>query len=427
MQGNEAWQLFANKGESVMNSAIATVVLPRFADALELVNASHWAEDIRLARDFAAAQAQAMRTSAFNRNHTWLRRAFFGDDKLGWLGEAEFYMTQNAYALLGGRTFTEEEARNVSETIDSLVMKPSPIGAIALWPESDKPYQPCGNGENGGVWPALNQPLVWALTTVNMSKAWLEWQRNSLATTAEVYPSIWASIWSSSDAVNSRCAGADAGKPQYWPVWPTQCTHKHAWPLVSASKLAGVHFTINGLMLSPAPLPSAALETAATAAAAVSPSSSWAFISPRVSLQYCGDECDERARLLWSGHYQGRIDRRWRLQAQLPVDATRLSAVCRDDLEQCSQSLLVSYYLSTGDDCNDESQHAAIASGTSAVQLLQPSPQELRRWDHRTASDSHLLLHFRLQRFKTLDGSRLSAEQDRWRLCWAVHNTEAET
>ena len=60
-------------------------------------------------------------------------------------------------------------------------------------------------------------------------------------------------MWTTSDAVDSFLSN-DAGKPS-WDNFPVLCTHRHAWPLFSLTKLAGVNFNGPGLALTPAPLP----------------------------------------------------------------------------------------------------------------------------------------------------------------------------
>jgi len=131
--------------------------------------------------------------------------------------------------------------------IDSQLRKPSPIGAA----QASAPYthtEP-GTGENGAVWASQSYPLVWALTKVNKSMAFDEWIKNSLAYEAEIYPNYWAGIWSSSDSINSFFSSNPgiAG----WPEMPILCTHRHAWPLFTAAKLAGIEFTSQGIYIDP--------------------------------------------------------------------------------------------------------------------------------------------------------------------------------
>jgi hypothetical protein len=114
---------------------------------------------------------------------------------------------------------------------------------------------PPGHQENGGVWQgSLNQPWVWALVGINASDAWQQFLQNTLATEAEAYGgTYWAGVWTSSDAVDSFLS-ATPGRPS-WDNFPVLCTHRHAWPLYSLTKLAGVTFDSQGLVLTPAPLP----------------------------------------------------------------------------------------------------------------------------------------------------------------------------
>eukprot|EP01084_Bolivina_argentea_P113350 202029_1 len=55
------------------------------------------------------------------------------------------------------------------------------IGATNVVPPYNNPTGTInGTHENGGIWPSQNQPLVIALSTVNSTLAFDEWQKNSL-------------------------------------------------------------------------------------------------------------------------------------------------------------------------------------------------------------------------------------------------------
>ena len=126
---------------------------------------------------------------------------------------------------------------------------------------------PAGTMENGGVWPAINGTLVWALALENGEMAWDEWKKNSLAYHAEVYPNIWYGIWSGPDyydSVLSRYPGqtmfAEAPSKDHkvqmdwgfkWTDFPVMNMHPHAWPLYSTAKLLGLAFTEAGLTPEP--------------------------------------------------------------------------------------------------------------------------------------------------------------------------------
>jgi hypothetical protein len=155
----------------------------------------------------------------------------------------------------------------LTQSVDELVRKPSPIGALIESKGDDTMSAPAGTMENGGVWPAINGTLVWALALENGEMAWDEWKKNSLAYHAEAYPNIWYGIWSGPDyydSVLSRYPGqtmfaetpskdqkvqADWGFN--WTDFPVMNMHPHAWPLYSTAKLLGLAFTEAGLTLEP--------------------------------------------------------------------------------------------------------------------------------------------------------------------------------
>lgn len=107
----------------------------------------------------------------------------------------------------------------------------------------------------GGVWPSLNQTLIWALARVDGPMAWDEWKKNSFARHAEVYPQVWYGTWSGPDVLNSALSKhpgeTTGGKPFGWTDFPVLNMHSHACPLYSATKLVGLEFTENGLLLAP--------------------------------------------------------------------------------------------------------------------------------------------------------------------------------
>ena len=149
---------------------------------------------------------------------------------------------------------------------------PSPLGPPNLVVPFPGILSP-GEIDNGGVWQgSLNAPWVWALTLINSTDAWEQWLLGTLGNEGDIYGNeTWAGIWSSSDVVSSYLATGSGvedafplnasgrvigrvGQPA-WDAFPILCTHRHAWPLWSLSKLAGIGFTEWGLELTPVPLP----------------------------------------------------------------------------------------------------------------------------------------------------------------------------
>ena len=241
------------KGESVLNSAMAAYVFDHYARALVYAG-----DDGRLSSDIrrkAEEHRQAVRAQWAGR---WFRRAWLGPTQ-GWLGEKGLWLEPQPWAIVSG-VATEEQTRVLVDSMDQELRRVSPIGAIQLSKSPDQvghgvwSVEP-GTSNNGGVWPSLNQVLIWALARVNGAMAWEEWQKNSFRRHAEVYPDIWYGTWSGPDVVNSaaskRPGETTGGKPLGWTDFPVLNMHAHASRLFSLVKLLGMEFTESGVSLAP--------------------------------------------------------------------------------------------------------------------------------------------------------------------------------
>jgi hypothetical protein len=242
------------KGESVLNSAMAAYVFDYYA--LMLIFAGddgHFATQIRV-------KAEEHRKAVQDQwSGKWFKRAWLGPT-LGWLGEKGLWLEPQPWAILG-RAASEEQTRTLVETMNRELREPSPIGAVQI---NDSPERVAngvwkiepGTSVAGGVWPSLNQTLIWALAQVDGSMAWDEWKKNSFARHAEVYPDIWYGTWSGPDVLNSASSKrpgetTPTAKPIGWPDFPVLNMHTHACPLYSLSKLIGLAFTESGIALAP--------------------------------------------------------------------------------------------------------------------------------------------------------------------------------
>ena len=103
-----------------------------------------------------------------------------------------------------------------------------------------------GHGENGGVWYALNGPLVLALADLDPDAARETLARLSLARHRQDHPEAWVGAWSGPDCWDpyATSAGDEVvawegyGGPlrpgrcrSYLDSFPVCCAHAHAWPL----------------------------------------------------------------------------------------------------------------------------------------------------------------------------------------------------
>ena len=241
------------KSESVLNSAMAAYVFDYYARMLRYSGAKGDVTSPILQK--AEAHRHAVRTQWTGE---WFRRAWLGPTN-GWLGEKCLWIEPQPWAIIGGSA-NEEQGRTLVRNIDRKLRRGSTIGAMQLSAGPDQVQKGMWHSEpgeqvNGGVWPSLNQTLIWALAGVDGAIAWDEWKKNSFARHAEVYPEIWYGTWSGPDVLNSaqskQPGATTGGKPFGWTDFPVLNMHTHACPLYALSKLLGLEFTESGVSLAP--------------------------------------------------------------------------------------------------------------------------------------------------------------------------------
>jgi hypothetical protein len=254
-------RIVIRKAESVLNSAMAAYVLDHYARMLTCTGQVNMAAD---AHRQAESQRQAVGAQWTGQ---WFRRAWL-TPKIGWVGDEQIWLEPQPWAIIS-RAAAPDQVKQLVQSIDEAVRRPSPIGARLLGQGVPKMQELMGSGSNGGVWPSINGTLVWALARVDSVMAWDEWVKNSLAAHAEAYPEVWYGIWSGPDTYNStlsRHPGQTvfderfiAGEPPKdwfnmgvnWTDFPVMNMHPHAWPLYDIPKLLDVEFTPQGVEFTP--------------------------------------------------------------------------------------------------------------------------------------------------------------------------------
>jgi len=241
------------KGESVLNSAMAAYVFDYYARLLTYAGDEDRATTpIRVVAEQHRAAVREQWTGK------WFRRAWLGPT-LGWLGEKGMWIEPQPWTLIS-RITDDEQTRTLVQSIDQELRRVSPIGAVQLTSGPDQGtrgawHSDPGTSVAGGVWPSLNQTLIWALAGVDGAMAWDEWKKNSFARHAEVYPEVWYGTWSGPDVLNSASSKkpgeTTGGAPFGWTDFPVLNMHTHACPLYSLAKLLGLEFTAAGVVLMP--------------------------------------------------------------------------------------------------------------------------------------------------------------------------------
>lgn len=261
-------------GESVLDSAMAVYCFEIYAQMWTYAGAPP--EQIAVIRTAADSHRQAVRAQWAGR---WFRRAWFGPTR-GWAGDGDnLWLEPQPWTIIGG-VATPEQTRTLVAHIDALLRRPSPIGAMVGNRENTefgRIGERLGQGEDGGIWPAVNEWLVWALGKVDPAMAWDEWKKNTLARHAEAYPDIWYGIWGGPDTYNSvinknpgqtmtsdlvlQPKGVEPGAFSYatdfsMVDFPVMNMHPHSATIVALLKLIGAEFTAEGMVLRPViPLP----------------------------------------------------------------------------------------------------------------------------------------------------------------------------
>ncbi len=157
------------EAQSVLNTAMATYILPRFADLIRAHGQADWANEVD-------AQAEKFREAVRGQwNGRWYNRALLPNGKA--IGADRIYLSLQPWAILGGVPTAEEELI-LDDNLYHELSSRSPIGAVMRWPpvtieRLEKP----GTATNGGVWYSLRFPLIMAYARQRPDYAWEEFTK----------------------------------------------------------------------------------------------------------------------------------------------------------------------------------------------------------------------------------------------------------
>ena len=232
--------MFTLFGESTLNTAFAAYVLPNLAYIAELKGDTEFALTIR-------NQVNQLKGALKNQwTGKWFNRAHCGDIKDTILGDADLFLEPQSWALIS-KIVTDEQADILIKNIYSILNLNSSIGAVGFSSNAN-----LLDGWDGGIWPALNGPLIWGTSLYNKNLAWTQMKNITFAKHAEEYPDIWYGVWSGADMYLSNQFG-NSGKtsPVLSAFYPVQNMNSHAWPLYSSFKLLGVEANKEGIVIDP--------------------------------------------------------------------------------------------------------------------------------------------------------------------------------
>lgn len=219
--------LMIERGESVLNSAMAAWVLPVYANLAARLGDHATASEAR-------ERTEDLRERVANEwNGRWFRRAHAPGG--GPIGDHDLWLEVQPWAILCGAA-TPDQARALLKTIDETCRAGSPLGARHRWPVST-PSQ---------VWFSVNMTLVWAAAKYDPDLAWDEWRRMTLHAHTTAYPDIWTGTLSGPDcylAPESDRPGETWALPDLgvaMQAYPIANLHSHSQPLLAHLRLQGV-------------------------------------------------------------------------------------------------------------------------------------------------------------------------------------------
>lgn len=225
-------EVMISHGESVLNSAMAAWVLPRYATLAE-----------RLGDHATAAEARKLGEElrdlvAGEWNGRWYRRAY-GPGAV--VGESDLWLEVQPWAILSGAA-PPERAVELLHTIERTSAAGSPLGARLRWPDRGG----YGPGGVGTIWYAINMTLIWAAAQHVPELGWQWWRRMSLAAHTAAYPDVWEGTLSGPDAY----LAPETERPgRTWDLaevgvamqaYPVANLHSHSQPLLAYLRLLGV-------------------------------------------------------------------------------------------------------------------------------------------------------------------------------------------
>ena len=129
--------------ESVLDTAQACYCFDHYARMLRYIGDEDSAADVHRRANGLRRAVRAQWTGR------WFRRAWL--PKASWVGDKHMLLNPQAWAIVGGAA-TSEQTQVLVRTLNDLLRRPSPIGAMGA--ARGAPVGICG-GSDGGVWSSL--------------------------------------------------------------------------------------------------------------------------------------------------------------------------------------------------------------------------------------------------------------------------------
>lgn len=220
--------------ESHLNSAMVLAVFPKLVQVLKDSRNPEAAPLITALSDYHRSIETAFMKDLGDR--TFAARAYlnkqlrFGLDNV--CSEPQSYLLQIP-------SIPAERKKEMWSYIKSKLLAPEKIGVRT---RERQMWKGEPNGEDGGIWFALEYPLLLGVASFDKEEAKAMLLKFSFQNFTDQYPDYWVGQWTAADEVNSTMH--KEGLYSFWV--PSQdrkrafqgwCSHPHAWPLFCYFKL----------------------------------------------------------------------------------------------------------------------------------------------------------------------------------------------
>ena len=217
-----------HEGESHLNSAMALAVMPEFARQLALGGEEELSRAVSQYREKLLqpylSQLEGRRFSP----RASLKGKLFGDEVV--------CIEPHSY-LFGIEELSPERKKEIYDYIYPRIADEWGLRTRdrSLWGGTPE-------GEDGGIWFALEYPLLLGVSTFDKDEAWRLLKAFSFDTFARLHPDYWIGHFTAPDELNSSLSrdGLYAywtGMPDYRLCFQGWCSHPHTWPLYCYYKL----------------------------------------------------------------------------------------------------------------------------------------------------------------------------------------------
>ncbi len=227
-------------GESHMNSAMAISILDDLIPQLKLASSSLSSQSMRLNK---LIQSMQMYRDGINDafmkdlgDRKFPRRLYFDGQAYG---EENMFLEPQGYTLQINNLSIERK-KTLYKEMQARVYNGEKIAARQQQtPEFESEEYEKGSRENGGVWWALNGPVILGVGEFDKKEAWRLLQNITFDNSAKQFPNYWSSYWSQADNFESSLMPGEGLPDQTDNMFeiPVFCAHAHAWPLYCYYKL----------------------------------------------------------------------------------------------------------------------------------------------------------------------------------------------